>query len=94
VTRTDAIRLAILLVGSVSAWWQLRWLLRAYRRERDRQPLDRRSSRALLLSTALLIFVVLATIAGLYTARRIAVGAITVAVAIEAIKRRFWGGVS
>jgi len=64
-------------------------LLRAYRRERDRQPPERRSSRLFLLSNALVAFVALATTMGVYTARRLALGALLAVTVLEALKRRF-----
>jgi hypothetical protein len=86
------VRLVVLVAGLGVLWWQLRWLLRAYRRERDRQVPELRSSRPFLLSIALMVFVALATVAGIYTARRIAVGAIIVSSVIDAARRRLAGG--
>jgi hypothetical protein len=83
------IRWVVFFAGLGLIWWQLRWLLRAYRRERDRQPEERRSSRVFLLSTALVVFVALATAFGVYAARRLALGALLVVTVIEAAKRRF-----
>jgi hypothetical protein len=86
------IRLVVFLVGMGLMWWQLRWLLRAYRRERDRQPPEDRSSRLFLLSNALVVFVALATAVGVYTARRLALGALLTLILAEAAKRRFTAG--
>jgi hypothetical protein len=82
------IRALVLITGFVVTWFQLRWLLRAYRAERDRQAPECRSPRPLLLSAALIVFVALATVAGVYTARRIAVGTIAAIGIFEAIRRR------
>ena len=85
------VRLVVLVGGLGLVWWQLRWLLRAYRRERDRQPITHRAPRPLLLSIALIVFVTLATATGVYTARRIAMAALMVASAAEAARRRWFG---
>ena len=90
-TPEQVVRFVVLVAGFGSIWWQLRWLLRAYRRERDRQPPIRRSSRPFLLSIAFIVFGALATVAGVYTARRIAVGAIVLSSVVDAARRRLAG---
>jgi hypothetical protein len=77
-----------LLAGVGLVTWQFRWLLRAYRAERDRQAPERRSPRLFVLALALMVFAVFASISNLYTARRIAVGAILIVGVAEEIRRR------
>jgi len=86
------IRLVVFLAGMGLMWWQLRWLLRAYRRERDRQPPEDRSARLFLLSNALVVFAALATAVGVFAARRLALGALLTLTLAEAAKRRFTKG--
>ena len=88
-TAAQIIEAVVFLVGTGLVTWQFRWLLRAYRTERDRHPPEHASSRALLLALALMVLVALASITDLYTARRIAVGAILVVSLVEAARRRW-----
>lgn len=67
-------------------WWQLRWLLRAYRAERDRQAPEDRSSRLVLLLVALLVFVGVAMATNLYVPRRLAIAGILLLGAIEGLR--------
>jgi len=83
-----AIRLIVIVVSSFLLWWQARWLLRAYRRERDRQSPERRSPRVMLAAQAALLFTALSMIFGIYTARRLAMGAVALSVLIEFVRRR------
>jgi hypothetical protein len=78
------------LLGIALLTWQFRWLLRAYRKERDQQASDARSSRAFLLALALVVFITLTSIAGLEGARRIAIGAVLLLGLADAAWRR-WG---
>jgi hypothetical protein len=75
-TTTQAIEIVIFLAGIGLVSWQFRWLLRAYRTERDRQAAERRSATLFVLALALTVFALLASMTNLYTARRIAVGSI------------------
>ena len=79
----------VFLAGIGLLTWQFQWLLRSYRTERDRQAQAHRSSRMFLLALALTVFVALASIINLPRARRIAVGAILVVSAVEAVQRRW-----
>lgn len=87
-TTAQTVEAVVFLGGIGLAAWQFRWLLRAYRTERDRQAEERRSSRAFVLVLALTVFVALASITDLYTARRIAVGGILIVAGVEAARRR------
>jgi hypothetical protein len=84
-----AIRLIVIVVSFFLLWWQARWLLRAYRRERDRQPPERRSSRVMLAAQASLLFTALSMVFGIYTARRFALGAVAISTLVEVVRRRF-----
>jgi hypothetical protein len=88
-TTAQIIEAVVFLAGTGLVTWQFRWLLRAYRTERDRQAPEHRSSRVFLLALALMVFVALASITDLYTARRMAVGGILVLSLVEAARRRF-----
>jgi hypothetical protein len=90
VTLPQAVEALVFLAGLGLMIWQFRWLLRAYRTERDRQPPEHRSSRAALLVLALTVFVGLASITDLETARRVAVAGILAVALVEASRRR-WG---
>jgi hypothetical protein len=82
-----AIGTTLLLVGGFAIlYWQLRWLLRAYRTERDRQAPEDRSSRLVLLLVALLVFVGVAMATNLYLPRRLAIGGILLLGAIEGLR--------
>ena len=83
------IRLIVVAVSFFLLWWQARWLLRAYRRERDRQSPERRSSRAMLAAQASLLFTALSMMFGIYTARRLALGAVAISTLVEVVRRRF-----
>lgn len=88
-TTAQTVEVVVFLAGIGLAAWQIRWLLRAYRTERDRQSGERQSSRAFLLILALLVFVALASMTDLDTARRIAVGGILMVAVVEAARRRW-----
>jgi hypothetical protein len=92
-TPAQTVEIVVFLAGIGLVAWQFRWLLRAYRTERERQASERRSSRAFVLVLALTVFVALASMTDLYTARRIAVGGILVVALVEAARRR-WGKVN
>jgi hypothetical protein len=76
----------VLAGGFGLLWWQLRWLLRAYRAERDRQAPQDRSSRTVLLLVALLVFAGIAMATDLYMPRRLAVAGILLLGAIEGVR--------
>jgi uncharacterized membrane protein len=76
----------ILAGGFGILYWQLRWLLRAYRTERDRQAPQDRSSRLTLLIVALLVFAGIALATDLYMPRRVAIGGILLLGAIEGLR--------
>ena len=86
------IRLIVVVVSFFLLWWQARWLLRAYRRVRDHQPPERRAPRVILAAQASLLFTLMSMVAGIYTARRLAMGAVALATLIEVLRRRFAGG--
>jgi hypothetical protein len=83
-----AIRVIVSVASSFLLWWQARWLLRAYRRERDRQSPDRRSPRVMLAAQAALLFTALSMVFGIYTARRLAMGAVGLSALVEVVRRR------
>ena len=83
------IRLIVIVVSMFLLWWQARWLLRAYRRERDRQPAERRSPRIMLAAQASVLFTALSMVFGIYTARRLALGAVAISTLVEVVRRRF-----
>jgi hypothetical protein len=85
----SVIRLIVIAGSFALLWWQARWLLRAYRQERDRQAPERRSSRVMLLAHASLLFTALSMVFGIYTARRIAMSVIAISALIEVVRRRF-----
>ena len=89
-TTEQIVEAVVFLAGIGLVMWQFRWLLRAYRTERDRQAPERRSSRAFVLALALTVFVALASITDLYTARRIGVGGILTVALVESVKRRYF----
>ena len=88
-TSAQTVEAVVFLAGIGLVAWQFRWLLRAYRTERDRRAPEHRSSRAFLLVLALTVFVALASMTDLYTARRIAVGGILIVAVVEAARRRW-----
>jgi hypothetical protein len=89
VSTAQVVESVVFLLGIGLLTWQFRWLLRAYRTQRDRQAMAERSSRALLLALALIVFIVLTSIAGLDGARRIAVGAVLLLGLADAAWRRW-----
>jgi hypothetical protein len=88
VTAVAVVEWVAFVAGVGLATWQFRWLLRKYRRERDRQSPEHRSARWFLLVLALAVFVILAALTGMGIARRIAVGAILVLDVVEWLRRR------
>jgi hypothetical protein len=72
--------------------WQVRWLLRAYRRERDRQAPEHRFPRPRLLAAAVLVSAALASVAGVHAVRPLATGALLVAWMFDAARRRWFIG--
>jgi hypothetical protein len=86
------IRSLIALARLLLFVWQVRWLLRAYRRERDRQTPEHRSPRPRLLAAAVLVFVALASVGGVYAVKPIATGALLIAWMVEAARRRWFIG--
>lgn len=88
-TAAQIIEATGLVAGVGLVAWQFRWLLRAYRTERDRQPLEQRSSRLFVLALALTVFVALASITNMYAARRLAVWSILAVGVTATITKRF-----
>ena len=86
------IKLVIPVTRLLLMLWQMRWLLRAYRRERDRQGAGDRASRARLLAAAVLVFATVAIVAGVSAVRPIATGAILIVSLYQAAQRRWFIG--
>jgi hypothetical protein len=72
--------------------WQMRWLLRAYRRERDRHVAGYRASRPRLLAAAVLVVVGVSLMTGVSGVRPIATGALLVMSLYQAAQRRWFSG--
>jgi hypothetical protein len=94
VTTIVLIRIVIPVARLLLVLWQMRWLLRAYRRERDRHVAGYRASRPRLLAAAVLIVVAVALIAGVSAVRPIATGAILIVSLYQAAQRRWFSGVA
>jgi hypothetical protein len=71
---------------------QMRWLLRAYRRERDRHVAGYRVSRPRLLAAAVLVVVSVSLMTGVSGVRPIATGALLVMTLYQAAQRRWFSG--
>jgi len=86
------IRFVIPVARLLLLLWQMRWLLRAYRRERDRHVAGYRASRPRLLAAAVLVFVAVSLITGVWTVRPIATAAILVVSLYHAAQHRWFSG--
>jgi hypothetical protein len=92
VVTTVLIKFAIPVARLLLVLWQMRWLLRAYRRERDRHLASYRASRPRLLAAAVLVFVAVSVVAGVSAVRPIATGAILIVALYQAAQRRWFSG--
>jgi hypothetical protein len=92
VTTIALIRFVIPVARLLLLLWQMRWLLRAYRRERDRHRATDPSSRLQLLAAAVFVVAAVAFGAGASAVRPVATGGILIMSMYQAAQRRWLSG--